>query len=136
PLAAGAQQPAMPVIGYIDSLTPEMGANSLLLFRKALGEAGYVEGRNIAVLYRWADGQFDRLPALAADLVRQRVAVIVAVAADIALAAKTATTTIPIVFASANDPVRLGVVASLARPGGNITGVSYLAHDVRSKRFE
>ena len=124
PFAAHAQQPAMPVVGFINAASADGYAPELAAFLKGLNEAGYVEGRNVAIEYRWADGQNDRLPALAADLVHRRVAVIAATTTVAALAAKAATTTIPIVFESGGDPVELGLVTSLNRPGGNLTGVT------------
>ncbi|MDP1841684.1 MAG: ABC transporter substrate-binding protein [Reyranella sp.] len=128
---------AMPVIGYLGSETQERYASRLEAFRKGLEGAGYVEGRNVAIEYKWAEGQYSRLPALAKELVDRKVTVIVAAGgAEVALAAKAATTTIPIVFEMGGDPVALGVVGSLSRPGGNLTGVSSLSVEVSRKRLE
>ena len=136
PLAARAQQPAMPVIGFLYPTSPDAIADRLRGFRQGLKDAGYVEGENVAIEYRWAEDQFDRLPALAAELVRRQVAVIAAAKSAAALAAKAATTTIPIVFVVAEDPVRLGLVASLARPGGNLTGINFFNVELAAKRLE
>jgi putative ABC transport system substrate-binding protein len=135
PLAARAQQPAMPVVGYLDLGPPEMRKSLVAEFRKGLSETGYVEGRNLAIEYRFAHNQFDRLPELAADLVRRGVAVIVARPTQSALAAKAATSTIPIVFEIGADPVQAGLVASLNRPGGNITGAASLNVELGPKRL-
>src|SRR5262245_12551919 len=124
PLTAGAQQPAMPVVGYFTLGAPEQSASYVAPFRRGLSEVGYVEGQNVAIEYRWAHNEIGRLPELATDLVRRRVAVIATPSMPAALAAKAATATIPIVFSSAGDPVQTGLVASLNRPGGNVTGVS------------
>jgi putative ABC transport system substrate-binding protein len=128
PLATDAQPQAMPVIGYLSSITPNANARNLAAFRRGLGETGYIEHRSVGVEYRWAEGQYDRLPALAADLVDHRVAVIFATGGPPpALAAKAATSTIPIVFQGGGDPVQLGLVASFNQPGGNVTGISNIA---------
>jgi putative ABC transport system substrate-binding protein len=137
PLAARAQPAAMPVVGYLHSGSPKAFERVVAAFRKGLNDTGYVDGQNVTIEYRWAEGHFDRLPALAADLVRREVAVLVAQGgATTVVAAKAATTTIPIVFSSGGDPVALGVVSSLSRPGGNATGVSMLTAALGSKRLE
>jgi putative ABC transport system substrate-binding protein len=137
PVVARAQQPAMPVIGYLGAESPTAFASRVRAFRQGLGETGYVEGRNVAIEFRWAQGQHERLAALAADLVGRRVAVIVAPGgAPAGLAAKSVTTTIPIVFEMGADPIAIGLVASLSQPGGNLTGVTSLSVEVTPKRLE
>src|SRR5215216_735820 len=138
PLAAGAQQPAIPVVGYLSTRSPDESAHIVTAFRNGLNEIGYVQGRNVAIEYRFAEGRYDRLSALAADLIRRPINVLVATGGTAsAIAAKPVVpATIPLVFAMGGDPVKLGVVASLARPGGNITGVSFLINALAAKQIE
>jgi ABC-type uncharacterized transport system substrate-binding protein len=137
PLAVHAQQPAMPVIGFLGPTSPDMFPDRLRAFRQGLKDTGYVEGENVEVEYRWADNQLERLPALAAELVRRKVAVVATIGGTASvLAAKSASTTIPIVFLVGEDPVRLGLVTSLARPGGNLTGINFFVAELVAKRLE
>ena len=135
PIAARTQQPAMPMIGWMSGRSPEDSAHLLAAFRQGLREAGFVEGQNVSIEYRWARGQYDQLPALASDLVSHGVAVVAAVGGDVsAVAAKRATSTVPIVFGMGDDPVKADLVASLNRPGGNATGYTLLTSEMEPKR--
>jgi putative ABC transport system substrate-binding protein len=137
PLVAGAQQPTMPVIGFLNAASPDLFVHVVRAFHLGLTETGYVEGQNVAIEYRWAEDQYDRLPVLAADLVRRRVSVITTGSATLAaLAAKAATSTIPIIFLTGADPIQLGLVATLNRPGGNLTGVTTLNTEITPKRLQ
>jgi putative ABC transport system substrate-binding protein len=137
PLAARSQQPAQPVVGFLGSGSPQSDAFRLAAVRQGLTEEGYVEGRNVAFEYRWAEDQYERLPELAAELVRRQVAIMISIGGtNSAVAAKSSTATIPIVFAAGGDPIRLGLVASLNRPGGNVTGVNFLVETLVAKQFE
>jgi len=136
PLYVNAQQPTMPVVGFLSSLSASVTGKRVVSFGQGLTETGYVVGRDLMVEQRLADGQYDRLPALAADLVNRRVKLIAALAPPAAFAAKTATTTIPIVFIAALDPVKAGLVASLNRPGGNVTGITFIGASLGGKRLE
>ena len=135
PAAVRTQQPTLPVVGFLSAVSPGPFVQRMAAFHQGLGDAGYVEGRNVAIEYRWAEEKYDRLPALAAELVERRVTVIVTYTDAAALAAKAATTSLPIVFINGGDPVRAGIVPSLNRPGGNVTGASFFGVDVAPKQL-
>ena len=135
PLVASAQQPAMPVIGYLSSRSPNEASHMIAAARRGLGQAGHVEGKNLTIEQRWAEGHYDRLPEFAADLVRRQVAVILAVSLNAVLAARSATATIPIIFTIGGDPVKAGLVTSLNRPGGNVTGLTLFSGTLFPKRL-
>jgi putative tryptophan/tyrosine transport system substrate-binding protein len=136
PFAARAQQPKVPLIGLLSSASSDAYASRIAAFRQGLNETGYIEGRNVAIEYRWADGRYDQLPGMAAELVRRPVDVIVAITTPSAIAAKAATAAIPIVFEMGTDPVAAGLITSLSRPGSNLTGVSLLNVELGAKRLE
>jgi putative ABC transport system substrate-binding protein len=136
PLDARAQQPAVPAIGFLNPTSPDASVDRLRGLRQGLKDSGYVEGENVSIIYRWAQGEFDRLPALATELLRRRVAVIAATSNAAAIAAEAATKTVPIIFLATEDPVKLGLVASLSRPSGNATGINFVSGEVTAKRLE
>jgi putative tryptophan/tyrosine transport system substrate-binding protein len=136
PISARAQQTTMPVVGFLDSGSPGAFVDRVAAFRRGLAKSGYVEGQDVLIEYRWAEGHYGRLPLLAADLVQRKVAVIIVAGMSAAVAAKAATTTIPIVFLNGSDPVKFGLVASLGRPGGNLTGISFFTNVIEAKRLE
>jgi putative ABC transport system substrate-binding protein len=135
PIVARAQQPAMPVVGYLNPTSPDLSGDRLAAFRQGLKDTGYVEGENVSIVYRWADNQLDRMPELASELIRRKVSVIAAFSPPAALAAKAASKTIPIVFLVPEDPVKFGLVTSLARPGGNLTGINFFVAELAAKRL-